>query len=160
MSKKRIKELKVEEHVIREIKLQTYFTHCHLTSLYGYFHDETHLYLILELLPDGSLQQVKKKKKLPEKEAADIVRQTALGLKCMHQEYVIHRDLKPENLFLNEVFGLLRRVTSRSGTSAVRFTTTTLALGTPSWAVWSILLLSSCPRKDTLTRSTPGAWAS
>ncbi len=55
----------------------------------------------MELLPDGSLQQVKKKKKLPEKEAADILRQVACGLKYMHQEYVIHRDLKPENLFLN-----------------------------------------------------------
>jgi hypothetical protein len=31
----------------------------------------------LELLPDGSLQQVKKKKKLPEKETAEIVRQVA-----------------------------------------------------------------------------------
>jgi serine/threonine protein kinase len=36
-------------------------------------------------LPDGSLQQVKKKKKMPEKETADIVRQVAEGLKYMHQ---------------------------------------------------------------------------
>jgi serine/threonine protein kinase len=57
----------------------------HCTSIYGYFHDEDYLYLILELLPDGSLQQVKKKRKLPEKEAADIVRQVALGLKYMHE---------------------------------------------------------------------------
>lgn len=95
MSKKRIREAKVEEHIIREIKLQTYLNHSHLTALYGYFHDEDHLYLILELLPDGSLQQVKKKRKLPEKEATDIVRQVAEGLKYMHEEYVIHRDLKP-----------------------------------------------------------------
>ena len=55
------------------------------------------------LLPDGSLQQVKKKRKLPEKEAADIIRQVAEGLKFMHEEYIIHRDLKPENLFMNDV---------------------------------------------------------
>jgi len=95
MSKKRIREAKVEEHIIREIKLQTYLNHSHITSLYGYFHDEDHLYLVLELLPDGSLQQVKKKKKMPEKETADIVRQVAEGLKHMHSEYIIHRDLKP-----------------------------------------------------------------
>jgi serine/threonine protein kinase len=75
--------------------LQTYLSHSHIAALYGYFHDEEHLYLVIELLPDGSLQQVKKKKKLPESEAADIVKQVALGLKYMHQEYVIHRDLKP-----------------------------------------------------------------
>jgi serine/threonine protein kinase len=53
------------------------------------------LYLILEALPDGSLQNVKKKKKLPEKEAAAIIKQVANGLKSMHEEYLIHRDLKP-----------------------------------------------------------------
>jgi len=36
-----------------------------LTSLFGYFHDANNLYLVLEALPDGSLQKVKKKKKLP-----------------------------------------------------------------------------------------------
>lgn len=58
---------------------------------------------MLELLPDGSLQQVKKKRKLPEKETVDIIRQVAEGLKFMHEEYIIHRDLKPENLFMNDV---------------------------------------------------------
>jgi serine/threonine protein kinase len=80
---------------MREIKIQSYFNHQHLTSLYGYFQDEENLYLILELLPDGSLQQIKKKRKLPEKETANIVKQVAEGLKYMHEESVIHRDLKP-----------------------------------------------------------------
>jgi serine/threonine protein kinase len=52
--------------------------------LFGYFHDEENLYLVIEALPDGSLQQVKKKRKLPEKEAASIVRQVSIGLKYMH----------------------------------------------------------------------------
>ena len=85
MSKKRIRDAKVMEHIIREIKLQSYLSHAHLTSLYGYFDDEENLYLVMELLPDGSLQQVKKKKKLPEQEAALIVKQVAVGLKYMHQ---------------------------------------------------------------------------
>jgi serine/threonine protein kinase len=74
-----------------------------LTALYGCFQDEDSLYLVLEALPDGSLQQVKKKRKLPEKETAVIVKQVSEGLKYMHEEYVIHRDLKPENLFVNDV---------------------------------------------------------
>lgn len=67
MSKQRIKDRKVEEHILREIKIQSYLNHSNLTALYGCFHDEENIYLILEALPDGSLQQVKKKKKLPEK---------------------------------------------------------------------------------------------
>ena len=56
-----------------------------MTALFGYFHDEEYLYLIIEALPDGSLQQVKKKKKLPEKEAAAIIKQVSVGLKYMHE---------------------------------------------------------------------------
>ena len=85
MSKKRIRDAKVEEHILREIKIQSYLNHPHLTSLYGYFHDQEYLYLVLEALPDGSLQNVKKKKKLSEKESASIIKQVAEGLREMHQ---------------------------------------------------------------------------
>lgn len=95
MSKKRIKELKVENHVLREIKIQSYLSHSNLTALFGYFHDEDNLYLIIEALPDGSLQQVKKKRKMPERETAAIVKQVTDGLRYMHEECIIHRDLKP-----------------------------------------------------------------
>jgi serine/threonine protein kinase len=67
MSKQRIQEAGAMEHVIREIKIQSYLNHSQLTSLYGYFHDQDNLYLILELLPDGSLMQVKKRRKLAER---------------------------------------------------------------------------------------------
>lgn len=66
--------------------------------------------MILEALPDGSLQNVKKKKKLPEKETAAIIKQVAEGLRSMHEEYIIHRDLKPENLFVNEVLLITFRI--------------------------------------------------
>jgi serine/threonine protein kinase len=143
MSKRRIRELKVEEHVRREIKLQSYLNHSHLTALYGYFHDPDNLYLILELLPDGSLQQVKKKRKLPQNEAAALLRQVVEGLKYMHEEYVIHRDLKPENLFLNQVLPPPRRAISKSETSAAPSTTTNPPSATLSSAVSNTPPLSS-----------------
>lgn len=56
--------MKLEQHLLREIKIQSYLNHKHITSLYGFFDDQSYIYLIIELLPDGNLQ-VKKKKKLP-----------------------------------------------------------------------------------------------
>ena len=80
MSKKQIKELKREEHVIRELKIQIYLNHKHLTAMHGYFHDKDYIYLILECLPDGNLSQIKKRKKTSEKETANILKQVCEGL--------------------------------------------------------------------------------
>lgn len=39
--------MKVENHILREIKIQSYLNHANLTALFGYFHDEENLYLII-----------------------------------------------------------------------------------------------------------------
>jgi serine/threonine protein kinase len=98
---------------------------------------------VLEALPDGSLQQVKKRRKLPEKETAAIVKQVSLGLKYMHEEYIIHRDLKPENLFVNDVLSALFRDSSKLVISAVPSTTGIWGRVTRWWGVWSIPRRSS-----------------
>jgi aurora kinase, other len=93
--KKKIKENKLEEHITREIKVQSYLDHRHLTPIYGFFSDESYVYLIMEYMPDGSLMQVKKKRKVAEAQVSLYVRQICLGLKYMHTENIIHRDIKP-----------------------------------------------------------------
>jgi serine/threonine protein kinase len=64
LQKKKIIEKKLEEQLIREIKIQSFLQHRHLTSIYGFFSDESCIYLILEVMPDGSLMQVRKKRKI------------------------------------------------------------------------------------------------
>lgn len=39
--------------------------HRHVTTLYGFFHDENKIYLIQEYLTDGNLSHVYRKKKVP-----------------------------------------------------------------------------------------------
>ena len=63
LKKDKLRAANLEEHLIREIKVQTFLRHRHLTSLYGFFSDESYIYLIMEVLPDGSLKQCKGKKK-------------------------------------------------------------------------------------------------
>ena len=60
--KSKIKSLKMEQQLCREIKLQLFMNHRNLTPLYGFFHDEDHVYLLQEYMPDGNLLQFKKMK--------------------------------------------------------------------------------------------------
>ena len=74
LSKKKIKELKIEELVFREIKIQMYLCHKHVTSLYGVFDDQNKIYLIMECMPDGSMSS-NGKKKISENETAHLLHQ-------------------------------------------------------------------------------------
>jgi serine/threonine protein kinase len=74
-----------------------------LTGLYGFFDDESHVYLILELLPDGNLKQRVKDDIVSEQVAANIIYQVCSGVSHMHGHNIIHRDIKPENMFIFDV---------------------------------------------------------
>lgn len=71
--------------------------------MFGYFHDESRVYLILEYAPQGTLYkllQSQPNNRLPEKTCANYVKSLADALIYLHNKDVIHRDIKPENLLL------------------------------------------------------------
>lgn len=45
-----IKQNMMEEQFLREIKLQSFFNHSNLVKLYGFFHDEINVYLLMEYM--------------------------------------------------------------------------------------------------------------
>ena len=47
ISKALIKEENIEEPFLREIKIQFYLNHPNIVKLYGFFHDEESIYLIM-----------------------------------------------------------------------------------------------------------------
>ena len=63
VSKSLIKEENIEEPFLREVKIQMYLNHPNIVKLYGFFHDETNIYLIMEACLDGQLFKVMKEKK-------------------------------------------------------------------------------------------------
>jgi hypothetical protein len=92
------------------------------------------LYLVMDLVKGGTLEQRIRKGALPSAEAARIVRDLAQGLAFMHSKGVLHRDLKPSNVMFDEEgtpklvdFGL-----ALVG-SATRLTMTGELLGTPAY---------------------------
>ena len=70
--------------------------HPNIIKLYGFFHDDNNVYLILELGSQGQLYQViRQKKRLSEATVIFIIRQLCEAVKYLHSLNVIHRDIKP-----------------------------------------------------------------
>ncbi|KAI9340096.1 Serine/threonine-protein kinase-like protein [Pilaira anomala] len=91
----------IENQLRREVEIQGNLRHPNILRLYGYFHDETRVFLILEFAAKGELfAELQSKKKFKESEAAKYVVQMTNALMYLHSKRVIHRDIKPENLML------------------------------------------------------------
>lgn len=64
------------DQFIRELKIQIYLNHPHIIKMYGYFDDETHIYIVLEVGTGGQLfHQMKWGEPMPEPKVAIIMKQ-------------------------------------------------------------------------------------
>ncbi|TDL23309.1 kinase-like protein [Rickenella mellea] len=99
--KSEIVEHKVEKQIRREIEIQQNLRHPNILRLYGYFHDEKRIFLMLEFAGKGELyKQLSKHGCFSERRSSRYVDQMADALNYLHSKHVIHRDIKPENLLL------------------------------------------------------------
>lgn len=91
----------VHHQLKREIEIQSHLRHPNILRLFGYFYDETRVYLILEYAQKGELYTLLKQEvRFSEKKAAKFISQLIDALLCCHERNVIHRDIKPENILL------------------------------------------------------------
>lgn len=101
--KSEVQKANVEHQLRREIEIQSHLRHPNILKLYGYFHDDARVYLILEFAPKGELYkelQAQPNKRFDNARTAMYIHQLADALKYCHSKKVIHRDIKPENLLL------------------------------------------------------------
>ncbi|XP_060066435.1 uncharacterized protein LOC132546735 [Ylistrum balloti] len=99
--KSQLQKAGVEHQLRREVEIQSHLRHPHILRLFGYFHDKTRVYLILEYAPKGELyKELTKNTRFEEKRAVVYINQLASALQYCHSKKVIHRDIKPENLLL------------------------------------------------------------
>lgn len=99
--KSQILDSEIEHQVRREVEIQCRLRHPNILRMYGYFHDEKRIYLILEYAKHGALYKLLKERgRFEEKTAAIYVRDLTKALMYCHLKKVIHRDLKPENLLI------------------------------------------------------------
>jgi len=99
--KNQLQKAGVEHQLRREIEIQAHLRHPNILRLYGYFYDDSRVYLILEYAPGGELyKKLKEVNKFEETQAAQYIYKLADALLYCHKKAVIHRDIKPENLLL------------------------------------------------------------
>ncbi|XP_060081509.1 aurora kinase A-like [Ylistrum balloti] len=99
--KSQLQKAGVEHQLRREIEIQSHLRHPNILRLFGYFHDKSRVYLILEYAPKGELyKELMKDKRFDEKRTVNYINQLASALQYCHSKKVIHRDIKPENLLL------------------------------------------------------------
>ncbi|KFQ26829.1 Aurora kinase A, partial [Merops nubicus] len=99
--KTQLEDAGVEHQLRREVEIQSHLRHPNILRLYGYFHDTTRVYLILEYAPRGEVyKELQKLTKFDEQRTATYITELADALSYCHSKSVIHRDIKPENLLL------------------------------------------------------------
>jgi serine/threonine protein kinase len=91
------------ECLSREVLIHGRVDHINIPRMYGYYEDEQHLTMILDLVSGEELKQVLvMKRTLPEDECRLISLQVARGLQHLHDMHVVHRDVSPRNILLGE----------------------------------------------------------
>lgn len=99
--KNQLEKAGVEHQLRREVEIQSHLRHPNILRLYGYFHDPSRVYLILEFAPKGELYgELQRCGNFPEDRSATYIMELADALNYCHSKKVIHRDIKPENLLL------------------------------------------------------------
>ncbi|CAH0389987.1 unnamed protein product [Bemisia tabaci] len=101
--KSQILEANFEYQLRREIEIQTHLRHPNILKMFGYFHDEKRVYMILEFAPKGELFKLLKAQengRFTEEATANYAAQLSAALQYCHERKVIHRDVKLENLLL------------------------------------------------------------
>ncbi|KAL7818162.1 SMAD/FHA protein kinase [Trichoderma aethiopicum] len=128
------------EGLQQEIGVLMGVSHPNVLCLKDTFTERDHVYLVLELAPEGELfNYIVRKQKLSEDETRKLFRQLFQGVKYLHDRNIVHRDIKPENILLVDQdlhvkladFGLAKIIGEES------FTTT--LCGTPSYVAPEIL---------------------
>ncbi|RWR80704.1 serine/threonine-protein kinase Aurora-3-like protein [Cinnamomum micranthum f. kanehirae] len=100
--KQQLEKYRLHHQLQREIQIQSSLTHPNVLRLFGWFHDEQRIFLMLEYAARGELfKELRKLRCFSEKRAATYIASLAKALAYCHERHVIHRDIKPENLLLD-----------------------------------------------------------
>lgn len=102
LEKKRfIKNGQVDQRLDNEMRIMKTLRHPNIVQYIDYQDIENHLYIIMEYVPCGDLQDyLVKHSFLPEASAKLMTVQILDALAYLHQKKITHRDIKPDNILI------------------------------------------------------------
>ena len=90
------------QRFLREGELAASLSHPRSTFIYAAGEDDGQFYIVMELMPGGTLKDiVKSEGQIPFEQAVDYMLDVIEGLAAAHLAGVIHRDVKPSNCFVD-----------------------------------------------------------
>jgi serine/threonine-protein kinase len=100
----RLEKVRDERNVKRfmqEARIAAALEHPNVVTIYGLRVSNKRIYMILEYLPDGSLQDLLDRQgKLSVAQGVKLVSGVCEGLARLHSKGIVHRDVKAENILL------------------------------------------------------------
>lgn len=107
VAKASIKSEKTRKKLLSEIQIHKSMSHPNIVQFIDCFEDDSNVYILLEICPNGSLMELLKRRKvLTEPEVRFFTTQICGAIKYMHSRRVIHRDLKLGNIFFDSNYNL------------------------------------------------------
>ncbi|XP_066953718.1 ribosomal protein S6 kinase alpha-2 isoform X2 [Macrobrachium rosenbergii] len=86
--------------------LYRYGHHSNIISLRDVYEDDSHVYLVMELMKGGELlDKILRQKFFSEREASAVLLTLTQAVQYLHQNGVVHRDLKPSNIMYADITG-------------------------------------------------------
>ncbi len=94
-----VKDPAAAERFRREARATASLSHDHIVTVFDTGIDEGHAFLVMELLPHGTLAgELARRGPLPVDEVREIGAQVASALQAAHAAGLVHRDIKPGNI--------------------------------------------------------------
>ncbi|MGW6059820.1 protein kinase domain-containing protein [Streptomyces sp. NPDC055189] len=92
----------LRERVLREARALARLNHPHVVTIHHIVDTGPHPWLVMELLPGRTLQDLLEQGTLAPHEAARIGRELLSALRVAHTAGILHRDVKPANVLLRD----------------------------------------------------------
>jgi serine/threonine protein kinase len=109
----------------REARAAAALSHPNIAAVYDYGEADGRPYMVLEHLPNGSLEEQLKSGPMADEDTMRIATEIAAGLAHAHERGLVHRDLKPANILFDSEgrakiadFGIARMGTDGTLTEA------------------------------------------
>jgi len=90
----------LDDLLVNEFKVLMDARHPNIIRMYDIFQDRQNFFVVQELLKGEDLYETLGHRTFSEDEAIQIVRQTLMALKFLHEQNIVHRDIKSDNLLI------------------------------------------------------------